>query len=233
MRVHGVILEPLHLRALVDLHAVVDEQVLESLQAGERIDAVGAAVANAGAEPLRAEDAFQLLLVVGLLIGETDFLPAMQLGIHGFLAAFAEPQKQRVLLDQAALDVVFLDGRDQALDAAQGRVPDLARGLDAVAAHQLVQLELAVGREEARAASRGTAADDVLVEQHDLVAALQELDGGGDAGESAADDRHVTLDVPGQRRAVPMLIDEQRRDPPVLIDQPRFLRQGAPSVLID
>ena len=49
MRVHGVILEPLHLGALVDLHAIVDQQVLETLQAGQRIDAVGAAVANTGA----------------------------------------------------------------------------------------------------------------------------------------------------------------------------------------
>ena len=219
MRVHGVILETLHLRALEDLHAVVDEQVLESLQAGERIDAVRSAVTNAGAVTLRAENALQLLLVVGLLVGEADFLPAVQLGIHGFLAALAKPEKQRVLLEQAALDVVLLDGRDQALDAAQGRLPDFAGGLDAIAAHELVQLELAVGREEARAASRGTAADDVLVQQHDLVAALEELDRRGDSGESAADDRHVALDVLGQRRTVPVLIDEQRRDPPVLIDQ--------------
>ena len=119
MRVHGVILEPLHLGALVDLHAVVDQQVLESLQAGQRIDAIRAAVANAGGESLRAQNALQLLLVVGRLVGEADFLPAVELGIHGLLAALAEPQEQRVLFEQAALDVVFLDGRDQALDAAQ------------------------------------------------------------------------------------------------------------------
>ena len=65
------------------------------------------------------------------------------------------------------------------------RVPDFAGGLDAVAAHQLVQLELAVGREKSGAASRGAAADDVLVDQHDLVTGLQELDGGRDSGESA------------------------------------------------
>ena len=119
MRVHGVILETLHLRALEDLHAVVDQQVLESLQAGQRIDAVGAAVTNAGAEPFGAENAFQLLLVVGLLVGEADFLPAVQLRVHGLLAALAEPEEQRVLFEQAALDVVLLDGRDQAFDAAQ------------------------------------------------------------------------------------------------------------------
>ena len=172
VRVHGMVLEPFHFRALEDLHAMFDEQVLESLQAGEWIDAVGSAVANAGAVPFRAEDAFQLPLVVGFLIRETDFLPAMQLRIHCLFSAFAEAQKQRVLLQQSALDVVFLDGGDQALDAPQRRLPDLARGLDAVAAHQLVQLELAVGCEKARTASRGAAADDVLVEQHDLVAAL-------------------------------------------------------------
>ena len=114
-----MIFEPLHLGALVDLHAVFDQQVLESLQAGQRIDAIRAAVADAGGVALRAEHALQLMLVVGRLVGEPDFLPAVQLGIHRFLAALAEPQEQRVLFQQAALDVVFLDGGDEALDAAQ------------------------------------------------------------------------------------------------------------------
>ena len=60
MRVDRVILEPLHRGALEDLHAVLDEQVLEALQAQQRIDAVGAAVTDAGRVPLRAEDLLQL-----------------------------------------------------------------------------------------------------------------------------------------------------------------------------
>ena len=59
MRVHGVIVEPLHRRALEDLHAVVDEQVLEALEARERVDAIRAAVADACGVPRRAQDGFQ------------------------------------------------------------------------------------------------------------------------------------------------------------------------------
>ncbi len=118
MRVHGVIFEPLHLGALVDLHAMFDQQVLESLQAGQRIDAIRAAVANARGEALRTEHTFQLVFVVGLLVGESDLLPAVQLGVDSLLSALAEPQEQRVLLQQAALDVVFLDAGDEPLNAA-------------------------------------------------------------------------------------------------------------------
>ena len=92
VRVDGVILQPLHLGALVYLHAVIDQQVLEALQARQRIDAVGAAIANAGGVTLRAENAFQLLLVVGALVGEADLLPAFQLGIHGLLATLPSPR---------------------------------------------------------------------------------------------------------------------------------------------
>ena len=56
MRIGRVIFEPLHLGALEDLHAVVDQQVLEPLQAQQRIDAVGAAVTYARRVTLRAED---------------------------------------------------------------------------------------------------------------------------------------------------------------------------------
>ena len=112
------------------------------------------------------------MLVVGALVGEAHFLAAVELRVHGFLAAFAQTQEQRVLLEQAALDVVFLDGRDESLDAGKWRGPDFAGCLHAIAAHQLVQLELAVGREKSGAASRGAAADDVLVDQHHLVPGL-------------------------------------------------------------
>ena len=99
------------------------------------------------------------------------------------------------------------------------RGPDFAGRLDAVAAHQLVQLELAVGREKAGAAPGGAAADDVLVDQHHLVTDHEELDGRRDAGEAGADDDHVALDVARERRAMPVLVDEQRGEPPVLIHQ--------------
>ena len=135
------------------------------------------------------------MLVIGALVGEAHFLPAVKLRVHGFFAAFAQPQEQRVLLQQAALDVVFLDGRDEALDAGEWGGPDFGGCLDAVAAHELVKLELAVGREKSGAAAGGAAADDVLVDQHHLVPGLEELDGRGDAGESGAHDDHVALDV--------------------------------------
>ena len=108
----------------------------------------------------------QLLCVVRALIGEADALAALELRRDGFLAACAEPEKQRVLLQQSALDVVLLDAADDALDAAAGRVPDLRGRLGAVAANQLMQLELAVGREKAGAAARRAAADDVLLDEH-------------------------------------------------------------------
>src|SRR5262245_38479190 len=94
MRNGGVILERLHRGAFVDLHAMVDQQILEALQARERIDAVRAAVPDAGGIPLRAEYAPQLLGVVDALIAESDLLPALELGGNGFLAAFAEAEKE-------------------------------------------------------------------------------------------------------------------------------------------
>ena len=47
VRIGRVIVEPVHLGALEDLHAVVDQQVLEPLQALQRIDSVRAAVPDA------------------------------------------------------------------------------------------------------------------------------------------------------------------------------------------
>lgn len=92
--------------------------------------------------------------------------------------------------------------------------------LDAVTAHELMKLVLAVGGEEPRTAPGGAAADDVLVYQHHLVAGFQEFDGCRDPGESGANNDHIALDVARERRAVPVLVDEQRGEPPVLIHQP-------------
>ena len=94
VRVHGVAVEPLHRRALVDLHAVVDQDVLEPLQALQRIDAVGAAVANAGGVSLRSEDALELLGVVELLVREAHVLATVQLGLRRFVATLSQAEEQ-------------------------------------------------------------------------------------------------------------------------------------------
>ena len=140
-----------------------------------------------------------------MLIGEPDALPTLELGRNGFLAARAEPEKQRILPQQSALDVVLLDGVDDAVDAPARRLPDFRGGLGAVAANQLMQFELAVGSEKAGAATRGTAADDVLLDQHDAQALAQEFRGRTDAAESPADDQHVALDRLGEWRAILVL----------------------------
>ena len=127
----GVILEPLHLRALVDLHAIVDQQVLETLERRQRIDSVGAAVANAGGVVLCAENALQLAFVVDPLVGESDALAALALFFDGVAAVLAEPEEQRILFKQTALDVVLLDRRNEAFDAGKRRGPDFARCLGA------------------------------------------------------------------------------------------------------
>ena len=57
-----------------------------------------------------------------------------------------------------------------------------------------MQLQFAVGREKSGAAAGGTAADDVLVDQHHLEALLQEFGGRADPAETAADDQDVALD---------------------------------------
>ncbi len=175
MGVDRVVLEALHRRAFEDLHAVVHQHVLESLQALQRIDAVGAAVANAGGVALRAQDALELLGVVELLVVESHVLAAMKFGFGRLVTALSKTQEQRVLFQQATLDVVLLDRIDDDLDTPARRVPDLARGLVAVAAAELVQFQFTVGREESGAAPRRTAPDDVLVDQDDLQPLAQEL----------------------------------------------------------
>jgi hypothetical protein len=154
VRMGRVVFEAVHLRALEDLHAVVDQQILQSLQAQQRIDAVRAAVPDARGVALAAEDLLQLTLVVGALIGEADAHAALTLGLDSLCAARTEAEKQRVLLQQPALNVMLLQCADDALDAAARRFPDLRSGRRAIASNQLVQLELAVGSEEAGAAAR-------------------------------------------------------------------------------
>ncbi len=153
MRVSRVTLEPLHLGAFVDLHPVLDQQVLETLECRQRIDAVGSAVADAGGVILRAEDFLQLAFIVDPLVGEPDALAAFAFLLDGMTAVLAEPEEQRILVQQPGLDVVFLDGLHDALDAADGRLPDFSGGLDAVTADQLMEFELAVGSQHAGAAT--------------------------------------------------------------------------------
>jgi hypothetical protein len=83
----SVVFEPVHLRALEDLHAVVDQQILQPLQALQRIDSVRAAVADAGCIALGTENLLQLNLVVGPLIGEPDALATFTLGLDSLCAA--------------------------------------------------------------------------------------------------------------------------------------------------
>ena len=66
----GMAFEPDHFRALEHLHAVVDEHVLESLQAKQRIDAIGAGVADAGGISLGPENALERVALVDGLVGK-------------------------------------------------------------------------------------------------------------------------------------------------------------------
>src|SRR4051794_7973252 len=135
--------------------------------------------------------------VVQLLIGESHALTALELRSGSLVATFAKAEEQGILLQQSAVDVIFLDVSNQALDRAAGCVPDFARGLIAVTAAELVQLQLAVRRQETSAAARGAAADDVLVDEHYFETLAQELRGRGHAGKSASDDHHIAFDMPG------------------------------------
>ena len=93
--------------------------------------AIRATVADAGGVTLRPENAFQLLFVVSALVGEAYFLPAMRARIARPPCRSCPAQETaESCRQQTALDVVFLDAGDNALDAAQRRVPDLRRCLD-------------------------------------------------------------------------------------------------------
>jgi hypothetical protein len=177
------------------------------------------AVAYARRVVLRPQDPFQLPLVVDALVCETYALAALPLLVHGVPAALAEPEEQRVLPQEPRLDVVLPDGLDDALDSATGRVPDLPGRFRAVTSHELVELEFAVGGQHPGAAAGGAAADDVLLDQDDLEALLQELRRRADAAEASAHDEDVALDVFRQRCAIGMGVHHQGGEPPVLVDQ--------------
>ena len=55
------------------------------------------------------------------------------------------------------------------------RIPDVLGRLGSVAPHQLIQFEFAVGRQESGAASRAASAQDIFLEQDNLVALFDEL----------------------------------------------------------
>ena len=194
------------------------EQVLEALHAKQQIDAVGPRVAYARAVVLAAHHGLQAGLVVQHLVGEADVLPALHLVLDRFFAALAETQKQRVLFQETAFDLELVNVLDQPLDAPDRHLPDVARGLDAVTAHQLVELQLAVGRKEARAAARRAAADNVLVDHHHAKALAQEFGGGADPTHAAADHQHVARNVLGEWRTIVELLHQQGGEPPILID---------------
>src|SRR5262245_22868121 len=117
MRMDGVILQPVHLGALEDLHAVVDREVLELLQEQQRVDPIRSAIPDARRVALGAENFPQLARIVGALIGEADAFPALELGRDSLPATRAEPKEQRVLRQQSALNVMPADRVDDSLDA--------------------------------------------------------------------------------------------------------------------
>ena len=90
VRIRRVILEPLHLGAFKDLHAVIDQQVFQRLQAHQRVDPVGAAVTYPGRVPLRSQYLRKLMGVVSALISETDAFAALELRGNRLLAARAK-----------------------------------------------------------------------------------------------------------------------------------------------
>ena len=130
----------------------------------------------------------------------------------------AETEKQRILLQQSAFDVEFLDAADDAFDAAARRIPDVFGRFGSVAPHQLIQFEFAVGRQESGAASRAASAQDIFLEQDDFEALLDELRRRADAAEPAAHDENVAPDVLLERRAILELLHQQRGEPPILVD---------------
>src|SRR5262249_18197447 len=111
------------------------------------------AVPDARRVALGAENLLELARIVRALIGEADAFPALELGRHCLPAVRAEPKEERILLQQSALNVIPADRVDDSLDAPARCPPDLCRSLGAVAPHQLMQLELAVGREKPCAAT--------------------------------------------------------------------------------
>ena len=141
----GMVFEPDYFRALEYLHAVVDEHVLESLQAKQRIDAAGAGVADTGGISLGPENDLERVALVDRLLGKADALPGFRFGLDFLLAVLAETEKQRILLQQSAFDVELLYTADDAFDAAGRRVPDVLGRLGSVAPHQLIQFKFAVG----------------------------------------------------------------------------------------
>ena len=85
MRVRSVIFQTIHLGALEHLHAMLDQQILDALETQKRIYAIGAAVSDSSRVFRRAQNAFQLSLVVSALIGESNAFSTFALGCDGFL----------------------------------------------------------------------------------------------------------------------------------------------------
>ena len=148
-----VVLESQHLGALENLHAVVDQQVLQPLQAQQGVDAIRARIADAGRKPLGAENTLQFVHVVDLLIRESHALPAFPFRSDGLFAPLADAQKERILLKQSTFDVVLLDGLDDAVDAPTRHLPDFPGGVRSEPANQLMQFQFAVGSQKSGAAT--------------------------------------------------------------------------------
>jgi hypothetical protein len=214
----GMVFDSGHFRALEHLHAVVDEHVLESLQAKQRIDPIGAGVADSGGISLGSENALEPVAIVDGLVGEAHAPSAFRLGLDLLLAVLAETEEQRILLQQPTFDVELPDAADDAFDAAARRIPDVLGRFRSVTPHQLIQLELTVGRKESGAASRAASAEDIFLEQDDFESFLDELRRRTDAAEPAAHDENVAPDVLLKRRAVLELLGQQRGEPPILVD---------------
>ena len=89
----GMTFDTDHFRALKHLHPVFDENVLESLQAKQRIDAIGAGVADAGGIALAPENALECVALVDRLVGKSDALPALPLGLDLLFSVLAEAEK--------------------------------------------------------------------------------------------------------------------------------------------
>jgi hypothetical protein len=168
------------------------------------------------------------------LIGKAATLAARELLSDCLRAACPEPEEQRILEQQSALDVVLLDVVDETVDAPNRGLPDLCGCLDAVAAHQLMQFQLTVGREKASAAARGAATDDILLDQYDAQSLAKKFGGRTDTAESAPDDEHVALDRLRKGWAILVFLDQQGGDPPNLIDHPHTTnRPGHPLHLTE
>ncbi|MNM71052.1 hypothetical protein D3C81_827040 [compost metagenome] len=136
---------------------------------------------------------------------------------HGFVVILAQilhvarlVSSMQVAVLEVAGDAVFLDPLLDDLVSAPAQVPDeivdfLADGAAHLLAHGFIAREAA--GDLATVAPGGAPADFFAFNDGDFQAFFRQLDGGGDAGETAADDHHVDAVLALQGRVIGVLVE--------------------------